>query len=144
MARQLTNPINIHEDMGSIPGLAQWVWGSGVALSCGAGRRQGLDPTLLWLWHRPVATAVVQPLAWETPNAVGAALKKNKKRNKTYKLLQSKRNHKQNEKKTYRLQENIWKLCDFHRLNFQNIQTAHSTQYQKKTQATQSKIWQKV
>ena len=28
---------------------------------------------LLWPWHRPVATAPIQPLAWETPYAVGAA-----------------------------------------------------------------------
>ena len=28
-----------HEDVGSIPGLARWVKGSGVAVSCGVGRR---------------------------------------------------------------------------------------------------------
>ena len=33
-----------------------------VAVSCGVGRRCGLDPMLLWLWQRPVATAPVEPL----------------------------------------------------------------------------------
>ena len=28
---------------------------------------------LLWLWRRPVATAPIQPLAWEPPYARGAA-----------------------------------------------------------------------
>uniref|UniRef100_A0A8D0RVC5 Cytochrome c domain-containing protein n=3 Tax=Sus scrofa TaxID=9823 RepID=A0A8D0RVC5_PIG len=28
---------------------------------------------LLWLWRRPVATAPIQPLAWEPPYATGAA-----------------------------------------------------------------------
>ena len=35
---------------------------------------------------------------------------------------------KQNEKTTYRLGENICKWCDKQELNFQNIQTAHTTQ----------------
>ena len=38
----------------------------------------------------------------------------------TYKLLYSKGNHKQNEKTTHRLGENICKLCDQKGLNFQN------------------------
>ena len=29
---------------------------------------------LLWLWQSPEATARIQPLAWEPPYAVGAAL----------------------------------------------------------------------
>ena len=33
--------------MGSIPGLAQWIKGSGVAVNCGAGRRCSLDLMLL-------------------------------------------------------------------------------------------------
>ena len=45
-------------------------------MGCGVGRRRGLDPTLLWLWCRTAATAPIQPLAWEPPFAVGAALKK--------------------------------------------------------------------
>ena len=48
-------------------------------MSCGVGRRRGLDPALLWLWRRPVAAALVGPLAWEPPYAVGVALKRPKK-----------------------------------------------------------------
>ena len=52
--------------------------GSGVAVSCGVGCRQGLDLAWLWLW--PAATALVQPLAWEHPYAAGVALKRQKKK----------------------------------------------------------------
>ena len=42
-----------------------------------------LDPTLLWLWCRLVATVLIRPLAWESPYATGVALKsKEKKRSK--------------------------------------------------------------
>ena len=34
---------------------------------------------LLWLWRRPVATALIRPLGWEPPYAVGAALENTKK-----------------------------------------------------------------
>ena len=34
-------------------------------MSCGVGCRRGSDPVLLWLWRRPVATALIRPLAWE-------------------------------------------------------------------------------
>ena len=43
-------------------------------MSYGVGRRHGLDPALLWLWHRPAATAQIGPLAWEPPCAMGVAL----------------------------------------------------------------------
>ena len=53
--------------------------------------------------------------------------------NQTYKLLHSKGCHKQNEKATYRLGENICKRCDPQGLNFQNIQTAHTNHTQKQS-----------
>ena len=45
-------------------------------MSCGIGRRRSSDLALLWLWCRPAAAALIGPLAWEPPYAVGAALKK--------------------------------------------------------------------
>ena len=53
-----------------------------VAVSCGVGRRHGLDSVLLWLWWRPAATAPIQPLAWEPPYTSGMALKSRKKKKK--------------------------------------------------------------
>ena len=57
-------------------------------MSCGVGRRQGSDPELLWLWHRPAAIALIRPLAWEPPHAVGAALEKAKRQKKKKKKSQ--------------------------------------------------------
>ena len=40
--------------------------------------RCGSDPTLLWLWCRLAATALILPLTWEPLYAVGVAIKKKK------------------------------------------------------------------
>ena len=48
-------------------------------MSCGIGHRCCSNPELLWLWHRQAATALIQPLTWEPPNAKGAAQKRPKK-----------------------------------------------------------------
>ena len=61
-------PVSLRMGVRSLASLSGW--GSCAAVSCGIGHRGGLDPELLWLWYRPVAAALVQPLAWEPPYAV--------------------------------------------------------------------------
>ena len=46
-------------------------------MSCGVGRRRGLDPALPWLWHR-----LIRPLAWEPPYATGATQEMAKRQKK--------------------------------------------------------------
>ena len=60
-----------------IPGLAQWVG----------------DPVSLWLWYRLVATALIGPLAWELPHAVGVALERQKKKKKKESIKQKTGKH---------------------------------------------------
>ena len=47
-------------------------------MSCGVDRGCGLDPALLGLWCRLVATVLIGLLAWEPPYAAGVALKRQK------------------------------------------------------------------
>ena len=56
-------------------------------MSCGVGRRCGSDPALLWLWRRLAAVALIGPLAWEPPYAVGAAVKSKNKQKKNQKYI---------------------------------------------------------
>ena len=51
-------------------------------MSFGVGHRHSSDLALLYLWCRPEATALIQPLAWELPYAAGVALKRPKKKKK--------------------------------------------------------------
>jgi len=59
VAQRVVNLGCIHEEVGSIPGLSQWVKGSGIAMSCGIVHRHGLDLALQWLWHRLAAAALI-------------------------------------------------------------------------------------
>ena len=61
-----------------VQSLAQWVNDRAFAGGCGVGCRPGSDLAFLW----PEATAPIQPLAWESPYAVGSALKRRKKKKK--------------------------------------------------------------
>ena len=56
--------------------------GSSVAVSFGVGHRGGSGRVLLWLWHRPAAASLIQPLDWELPYAAGMALKRQKRKKK--------------------------------------------------------------
>ena len=69
VAQWLTNPTRNHE-LWFDPWPCSGGRGSGVAMNCGAGCRCGSDPTLLWLWCRPAATALIRPLAWEPPSSM--------------------------------------------------------------------------
>ena len=55
-------------------------------MSCGVGRRRGSEPQLLWLRHRLAATALIRPLAWEPPHAVGVAQEIAKRQKKKKKI----------------------------------------------------------
>ena len=70
----------VSKDAGSIPGLPQWVKGSGVAMSCGVAHRCSSD--LVLMWHRLVAAAPIQPLVSELSYAMAATLKRKKKKKK--------------------------------------------------------------
>ena len=66
--------------------MRMWIWSlasfSGLRMQCCCKlqhSRCSSDLALLWLWCRPAAAALIQPLAQELPYATGAALVKKKK-----------------------------------------------------------------
>ena len=72
-----------HWDASLIPGLAQWVmdlalpWAMIYIYIYG---RWSSDMMLLWLWCRPAAAALIQPLACECPYGVDVGPNKEKKK----------------------------------------------------------------
>ena len=80
----MAQPLMNHQDVGSIPGLTQWLRIQGccelwLSHSCSS------DPELLWLWHRPSAVVPIGHLAWELPYAMCVALKRKRKKNQNQK-----------------------------------------------------------
>ena len=61
--------------------------GPGIAVSCREVLRLSSDLALLWLRRRPAAAVPIGRLAWELPYAVGAALKRLKKKKSKLKKI---------------------------------------------------------
>ena len=49
-------------------------------MSCRVGHRHSSDHTLLWLWRRLAAAALIGSLAWEPPYVSSTTLKSKKKK----------------------------------------------------------------
>ena len=56
-------------------------------MSCGVGHRCSSYLALLWLWCRLAAAAPIRPLAWDSPYATGATLKRQKDKKEINEVL---------------------------------------------------------
>ena len=79
VAQGLGTQHSVFEDVGSIPGLPWWVTDPELPQAAVEVADVAQDPVWLWLWYRMATAAPTQPLAWEIPYVVRAALKKKKK-----------------------------------------------------------------
>ena len=83
VAQRVKNPTSIQEDVGRFLASLSGLRIQGCHELC-VGHRHSLDLALLWLWlwYKPVAAALIRPLAQELPYAAGMALKRQKKKKK--------------------------------------------------------------